>query len=1274
MHTSTQHSIVSLNIPLEGEFRLPKAVPPVVKYDDPVQGPRSPWPYEEIQASFQDSNVEAAWEAWTRAFHQVLVQSHVNPAGKPPGEIVFREKPRRCRVTQQGVETPKVQQLVKLARQIRTWHCSGSDELARQIDEQLKGSDPELLSSWRTHTQEAAQQIRSKATKCQQSTIQNRVKKWRKTLSTQMEQPTSALYRWLKDESPAGPVILNQGGKQLHTWDEIFGGHRTFWESICAHPSPEEEKSAVSTYINADAPEEILTRGQVLGAVRSQKAKSAGGLDSWDPAVLKQVREAEADSLADMYNLILRTKRWPAVLTKARVSLIPKPGAPAESPASWRPITITSVFYRIFAKICLFSAIGKVLQMLPSSMLGGLPSRTTPAAILRVYLDIESVIRQGRGCVLGVSLDAAKCFDRISVLDAVRAGEWCGIPRRFLQAIAAFYAQHQRHTSVRKHIDPQPWSLSRGLIQGCAASVLLTCCLLSTWHERIPKGVGTYSFIDDRLLFGQEARLVEEAWICSEAWNEQHGWAINPSKTVQFEVGAQLPTLMSHDEPIKRGKDFTWLGHQLMTGYNLPREVWKKRFDKAWAALVRLQQLQVAPVTKQRAVERAVSPLYAYGMHHCLPAQASLKQLSSETRASVWGRKRKVYHSWDMAKAILYRTHAIDPWSAVTYQHLMFVITGLQHREVKQSFYETHVMPERHRSRGPCQLFNQLLEQLACQHSREGILFPGMENPIPFEEKAKLGHHLRACLRDRLVNSACRKRKNLALEGFRPNLEVTQKLYRRRFVQDRSGLVALLTDGVITAERSVHMNSGSKQCPFCQAEVEDVEHVLWKCPKWTQYRKLSPEVQTAVAALPPAARRCGVGCLGMSQLLCSSWDKIQKQCAKIIVAHQAATCGPQKQNCLRGGAPNTGPERMIGGHPVPPFATLQEWIQGRPLEMQGQCNLSTSKHPWIYSKEQFNKLQHWATTLRVGQPDRPPVSVLEMYVSYLLQNGQYRFASEWPDTQRGGWWTQQLAAFVKGVRSLQHVSLETALIPEQDQAADRPPWTKCWHVPPQVVSSLKGLMLYRHSEVRAFLANWEQETTDLSEVTHGAEEWRRYSLGIANSQMSAQGTLSAVSLLWHIPVPYNRRSKDKKSVPPWVQQNHDVARYREQLVRVGGLDDSQLALCKVEGVYNNDSLCRLAGRLTKRGKSIAAWMQHNGNAKSERCHLAAPLASRVQCPSCKMPSSISHISGWLAKECSHAHSGGRVRLVGTLQEEWKTLHVKATRDAAALRAAAAALP
>ena len=151
---------------------------------------------------------------------------------------------------------------------------------------------------------------------------------------------------------------------------------------------------------------------------------------------------------------------------------------------------------------------------------------------------IERLICSGEGSLYGVSLDASKCFDRISLSDAIRAGTACGVPVQVLAPVIAFYIGHQRHTSVRHFLDKKKWNLSRGLIQGCSISVLLCCCVMRSWHEAVGPQICAYSFVDDRLLLTANSEVLSASWRASETWDHAHHWELNQKKSTQFCVRA----------------------------------------------------------------------------------------------------------------------------------------------------------------------------------------------------------------------------------------------------------------------------------------------------------------------------------------------------------------------------------------------------------------------------------------------------------------------------------------------------------------------------------------------------------------------------------------------------------------------------------------------------------------------------------------------------------------------------------------------------------------
>eukprot|EP00959_Pyramimonas_sp_CCMP1952_P061656 1288530-Pyramimonas_sp.AAC.1 len=95
--------------------------------------------------------------------------------------------------------------------------------------------------------------------------------------------------------------------------------------------------------------------GPALAAATKQTKPRAGGLDNWTPSAfpaLAQWCPRVFDDLADILNEVESTGVWPHDLTCGCTSLIPK-SADGEDvgPLGFRPITVLSAVYRLWAKV-----------------------------------------------------------------------------------------------------------------------------------------------------------------------------------------------------------------------------------------------------------------------------------------------------------------------------------------------------------------------------------------------------------------------------------------------------------------------------------------------------------------------------------------------------------------------------------------------------------------------------------------------------------------------------------------------------------------------------------------------------------------------------------------------------------------------------------------------------------------------------------------------------------------------------------------------------------
>ena len=306
--------------------------------------------------------------------------------------------------------------------------------------------------------------------------------KWEQALLNPKLRPNPVLYRWLRGESPATVLGVESHDGPSLSLDDVFRAHRHYWQQICSGPAsqstppvPSDEDLPLSAQDTLDVlprVKKVLPLGWTFGRPKRLCICHEELLRFWRPS-FEALRPQE-----DGPNRLLRVK----------ITLIGKAGLTGQLPSHWRPLGITSVWYRLYAQARLPTLLKHLLPTLPPTVLGGIPGRNPSEAILNLLTAFESHAT-GRPShpLYGVWLwIASKCFDRVKLDDLWQHLRTKNVPATLCNSMQNFYAQHVRHTVIRGHLDPTPWSITTGLLQGCPLSVMATVSLVAEWHHCMP--------------------------------------------------------------------------------------------------------------------------------------------------------------------------------------------------------------------------------------------------------------------------------------------------------------------------------------------------------------------------------------------------------------------------------------------------------------------------------------------------------------------------------------------------------------------------------------------------------------------------------------------------------------------------------------------------------------------------------------------------------------------------------------------------------------------
>lgn len=157
---------------------------------------------------------------------------------------------------------------------------------------------------------------------------------------------------------------------------------------------------------------EPFTMEQLLMAVKLLRKGKAAGFDGIYPEFIQHLGVSSLNWLLKFYNDILSSCVVPNEFKKAKVIAVLKPGKPADNPASYRPISLLSVCYKLLERL-LYHRIQPVIEdHLPSEQGGFRQNRSCCDQLLALTTNIEAGFQ--RRLKTGMAfLDLSAAYDTV---------------------------------------------------------------------------------------------------------------------------------------------------------------------------------------------------------------------------------------------------------------------------------------------------------------------------------------------------------------------------------------------------------------------------------------------------------------------------------------------------------------------------------------------------------------------------------------------------------------------------------------------------------------------------------------------------------------------------------------------------------------------------------------------------------------------------------------------------------------------------------------------
>ena len=310
------------------------------------------------------------------------------------------------------------------------------------------------------------------------------------------------------------------------------------------------------------------------------------GPDMIHYAFLKHLDDDQLHEILKFFNYLWQEHCFPPEWTHSYIIPILKPGKPACSPLSYRPIQLTSCLCKVMERMIARRLMWYVesRHLLSPYQCAFRKGRSAVDHVVR----LESEVRRGfffNKYTLAVFLDFKSAYNLVSPLALLWKMYSLGFRGRLLYFLQSYLGE--RSFQVKCGCLSDIFRQETGLVQGGVVSPLLFNLMIDDIFTTLPPEFSFAMYADDCALWIQGRNLVRLLRLMQLAlndlshWAQQWGFTFTPSKcqTVVFRrymnqsEMVNLPTLMINDEPVPYSNCVKFLGVCLDTRLNMNHHV-----------------------------------------------------------------------------------------------------------------------------------------------------------------------------------------------------------------------------------------------------------------------------------------------------------------------------------------------------------------------------------------------------------------------------------------------------------------------------------------------------------------------------------------------------------------------------------------------------------------------------------------------------------------------------------------------------------------------------
>eukprot|EP00438_Fugacium_kawagutii_P016749 Skav228882 [mRNA] locus=scaffold2395:202260:205295:+ [translate_table: standard] len=580
-------------------------------------------------------------------------------------------------------------------------------------------------------------------------------------------------------------------------------------------------------------------------ALLQAKVHTMRGIDGWTTTELRMIPDGYVLPLLELFQAVAEAGQWPRQLSVWLVILLRKSDAAVADWSSLRPISVASLTYRIWSRMCTAHLMRHARTLSLPFVAPHLSARSIWGWLGE---RIASQYRQ-RGSMAGLVLDVVKCFNVLPRVILMAIMTRLGFDPTTLRTWSHQLSGLERTLYLESCVYGSSTS-STGVPEGDPLSVVAMFCMslafafyVSEHSPLLPLAfadswetlalssrelIQAFPVVEQFLTLCRLPVSVQKCWV----------WAITPRgrKTLRAARFQDNPT------PVKlQAKE---LGVDISYCHRRAARCRNQRIKKGIARLARLSSLPAPVWRKTRLLLSSVYPCALHGAETALVPKTVLQRLRSKASRALFG-NHKGASPW--LSCLLGSYRCVDPQFVLLINRVALFRQMVKELPSQSSFLYAQLALQG-RYRGPSARLVQVLSSLGWHHVSQGVFhdsdgrsFHLCLTPISHVETLLLSSWTQE------VSQRVAHRKYLtALQNIDLGLS---RCYQHLPLSERKLVLHQQSGAFFTGEFLKHSAGCDGLCRFCQQEDTRL-HRLLHCPKVDLWRQSFPLLESNRDVIP----------------------------------------------------------------------------------------------------------------------------------------------------------------------------------------------------------------------------------------------------------------------------------------------------------------------------------------------------------------------------------------------------------------------------------------